>query len=269
MRFTRQEIWEHCERAARLVKSWPEWKQHLLAHSRQPTVTTPRKPVDNTSVIEKEIMRNRPSWHNFLLGLAKFVSARSSDEETQHGTVIVDKVHRIIATGCNGFPRGMKNDEALPATRPDKYPWMIHSEVNAACSTNTPLEGSTAYVTGKPCFQCVILMWQHGVKKIVHIDGYGWAQDEQERANQELFLVQSGMVIHPVKPDLSWVVDFVLKDRDLGPLVREAVRNEPPVTKGSREQMTQNKTGTPLRIPVGPECYGESPGIASDGNYAP
>ncbi len=177
-------------------------------------------------LLSENPMRERPSWSNFLLGLAKFMSARSPDEETQHGTVVVDQYHRILATGCNGFPRGMKHDDALPATRPEKYPWMIHSEANACCSTNTPLEGSTAYVTGKPCFNCTLLMWQHGVKKVVHIDGYGWSQDEQERTNHELFLLQSGMQIQAVKPDFRWIVDFVLNDKELGPLIRKAVAGD-------------------------------------------
>ena len=33
----------------------------------------------------------RPDWNNYFLSIAFIVSARSRDQETKHGTVIVDK----------------------------------------------------------------------------------------------------------------------------------------------------------------------------------
>lgn len=149
----------------------------------------------------------RPSWQDYLLGLAVCVSKRSPDSQTQHGAVLVSQDHRILATGYNGFPRGLKDDSVLPTTRPEKYPWMIHSEVNAMASANGPLDGATAYVTGPPCFNCLLLMWQNGIKTVVHIDGYGWAKDEKEEALKKEFLLQSGMSVTKVKPNLSWLED--------------------------------------------------------------
>lgn len=158
---------------------------------------------------------NKPSWQDYLLGLAKCVSKRTSDSQTGHGCVIVGPDHRIISTGCNGFPRKMKDDSALPNTRPEKYPWMLHAEENAISNANGPLEGGTAYITGKSCLHCMMLLWQNGVKKIVQKDGYGWTKDEAEAANRNLFLEQSGMEVIDIKPDLSWLVDMVLEDEEL------------------------------------------------------
>lgn len=154
----------------------------------------------------------RPSWDDYLLGLTKVVACRSHDTQTQHGCVIVNEHHGILATGCNGFPRGMKDDSSLPTTRPEKYPWMIHSEVNAISSTRSraDLDGAVACVTGPPCVNCMMQMWQVGIRKVKYIDGYGWAKDEQERAVREEFIRQSGMELIPMKPDLTWLADLVL-----------------------------------------------------------
>ena len=72
----------------------------------------------------------RPEWDDYFLGLAKAVSLRSHDIDTQHGCLITDPDHRILGVGYNGFPRGM-DDSLLPTHRPEKYHWMIHAERNA------------------------------------------------------------------------------------------------------------------------------------------
>lgn len=135
-------------------------------------------------------------------------SLRSPDENTKHGCVLADSDNRILSIGYNGFPRKMRGDSELPRTRPDKYPWMIHAEENALCATNAPLDNATAFVTGQPCNHCMMLLWQHGVRKVVHINGRGWARDEQERGVREEFLRQSGMQVVAATPDLSWLSSF-------------------------------------------------------------
>ena len=44
---TRNELREQVAKANRLVATWPAWKQNILAHSSQPSVSSPRPPVDN------------------------------------------------------------------------------------------------------------------------------------------------------------------------------------------------------------------------------
>lgn len=38
----------HCEQAAAIVATWPEWKRGVLGYSSQPTRQEPRQPVDNS-----------------------------------------------------------------------------------------------------------------------------------------------------------------------------------------------------------------------------
>ena len=77
----------------------------------------------------------RPNWNDYFLGLAFIASSRSRDQETKHGTVIVDNNNIVLGTGYNSFIRGI-NDQSLPALRPNKYPFMIHSELNAILNSN-------------------------------------------------------------------------------------------------------------------------------------
>ncbi len=73
---------------------------------------------------------NRPTWDEYLMAFAELASTRSHDSETKHGAVIVDPDHRILGMGYNGLPRH-GNESKYPTTRPLKYPYMIHAEMNA------------------------------------------------------------------------------------------------------------------------------------------
>ena len=93
----------------------------------------------------------RPTWTEYYMVIAKAVSLRSHDEQTQHGCIIVNEAKQPLGFGYNGFPRGLKDDSQLPTTRPEKYSWMIHSEVNAITNCVTNPHNAIAYVTGEPC----------------------------------------------------------------------------------------------------------------------
>ncbi len=162
----------------------------------------------------------KPTWSDYLLGLAKVVSQLSPDAQTKHGCVIVGSDHRILSTGCNGFPRRMKDDSKLPTTRPEKYSWMLHSEENAICNANGPLEGGTAYITGRACKHCLMLLWQKGVGTAIQIDGYGWQKDAAEAVERQQFIDGTGMQVIDVTPDLNWLADLVVNDPVLLKLVQ-------------------------------------------------
>lgn len=143
-------------------------------------------------------MIDRPSWTDHFLSQAFFTSMRSPDSQTKCGCVIVDKETNIIlGQGYNGFPRGL-NDELLPNTRPDKYAWMIHAEVNAILNCCERPEGAIAYITTRPCFNCMLMMWQSGIKEVIYaLNGSKPKMiDNEEYVNlSEKFIKMSGMKI--------------------------------------------------------------------------
>lgn len=148
---------------------------------------------------------NRPSWQEYFIGLAHVVSLRSHDIQTQHGCVITDSNHRILGVGYNGFPKGL-DDSELPNTRPDKYPWMIHAERNALSNCVIRPDNGIAYVTGQCCNDCVMALWQEGIKKVYMQNSHGTHLfDEQNQERFDLFIKMSGLQINYVDVDLSWI----------------------------------------------------------------
>jgi dCMP deaminase len=158
----------------------------------------------------------RPNWQDYFLGLALVISRRSHDIHTQHGCVIVDDTTKhILGTGYNGFPHSMQ-DGTLPTSRPDKYDWMIHSEVNACNNMLLPAtESAVAYVTGEPCTPCLIHLWQRGIKKVIHQNAVGsnYLIDEKTRKNRDILLAQTGMKVYAVESDLAWLAAAVLPNQ--------------------------------------------------------
>jgi dCMP deaminase len=147
----------------------------------------------------------RPSWTDYFLGLAKVISQRSHDTQTQHGCVITDSSNRILGVGYNGFPRGL-NDETLPNVRPDKYPWMIHAEKNALSNCMVRPENGIAYVTGQCCNDCIMALWQEGVTTVVMSNDHGTHLfDKNAKDRFDTFVTMSGINIIYVKPNLSWL----------------------------------------------------------------
>jgi dCMP deaminase len=147
----------------------------------------------------------RPSWTNYFLGLAKVVSQRSHDLQTQHGCVITDSHNRVLGMGYNGFPRGLK-DTDLPNVRPLKYPWMIHAERNALSNCVVRPDNGIAYVTGQSCCDCIMALWQEGISTVFMGDNHGTHLfDEEAQKRFDTFVSMSGIKINYVTPDLSWL----------------------------------------------------------------
>ena len=151
----------------------------------------------------------RPIWTDYFLGLAKVVSQRSHDLQTQHGCVITDSHNRILGVGYNGFPRGL-NDSDLPNTRPDKYPWMIHAERNALSNCVVRPDNGTAYVTGQCCNDCIMALWQEGVTNVIMSKNHGTHLfDENAQKRFDTFVQMSGIKISYIEPNLSWLKELV------------------------------------------------------------
>lgn len=151
----------------------------------------------------------RPSWTDYFLGLAKVVSQRSHDLQTQHGCVITDSHNRILGVGYNGFPRGL-NDTDLPKTRPDKYPWMIHAERNALSNCAVRPDNGTAYVTGQCCNDCIMALWQEGISQVIMTNTHGTHLfDENAQKRFDTFVQMSGIKISYIEPNLSWLKELV------------------------------------------------------------
>lgn len=111
-------------------------------------------------------MRNS-KWDDRFIELAKHVAGWSKDPSSQVGAVLVNNKRQVVGMGYNGFPRGTSDDPALYNDRPIKYLRVVHAEVNAVLNATGNTDGATAYVTHPCCAQCMALLIQSGVKRIV------------------------------------------------------------------------------------------------------
>jgi len=110
---------------------------------------------------------NRRSWDDYFGLMVQVIALRSDDEETKVGAVIVDKNNRVISTGYNGTPKGTN----LPKSRPDKYPYMIHSEQNCILFAKCDLTDCKIYVLGMPpCDTCAKMIIQSGITEVIVVN---------------------------------------------------------------------------------------------------
>jgi dCMP deaminase len=116
-------------------------------------------------------MMNKPlSWEEYFMTLALVASLKSKDTSTQVGAVITDNHSRkVISSGYNGFPRYL-DDDKIPQTRPEKYLYVVHAELNAILHAERNLANCTLYVTSFPCSECMKAVIQTGIKTVIYLN---------------------------------------------------------------------------------------------------
>lgn len=104
------------------------------------------------------------------LAIARATAELSKDSSTKVGALILGPNNEIRSMGYNGAPRGCAADEdERGQTRPEKYYWYSHSEINAitnAARVGTPLEGCSLVVTHFPCCDCARAIVQAGIVEV-------------------------------------------------------------------------------------------------------
>ncbi len=122
-------------------------------------------------------------WDRRFMRLAKEISTWSKDPSSKIGAVIVNDERRILATGYNGFPRGIEDTEERLNDKEQKYPRIVHAELNAllgALYNGVSVKDATLYVYGLPvCADCTKSVIQSGIKRVVidmsSLDNEKWA----------------------------------------------------------------------------------------------
>lgn len=125
-------------------------------------------------------------WDQDYLRIAGIMAEHSSCARVHVGAIIV-KDGRIVSTGYNGVPSGMK--ECREIFTPDKIKdpsfstkhhefaekFEVHSEQNAiAYLSRNEVNGigSTMYCTVAPCSNCAKLIVAAGIKEVVYAESY-------------------------------------------------------------------------------------------------
>lgn len=121
-------------------------------------------------------------WDVKFLELAKHISTWSKDPSRQIGAVAIGQNRNILATGYNGFPRGVYDTDERLNDRKEKYKLIVHAEMNCiynATLNGVSLQGSHLYVYGLPvCHECAKGVVQVGVSRVIMSDDI-WVLDDR------------------------------------------------------------------------------------------
>ena len=133
----------------------------------------------------------RPSWDEYFMNIAKAVATRSSCSRRKVGAIIV-KDRRIITTGYNGTPKGIKNcneggcprcsSDTPSGTKLDECT-CSHGEENAivqAAYHGISTKGGVLYVTFTPCLNCAKMLINAGIREVVYDEHYSVDQKASE-----------------------------------------------------------------------------------------
>lgn len=132
--------------------------------------------IDNPST-------SRPGWDEYFLTIARQVATRSTCLRRHVGAVLVrDK--RILATGYNGAPRGLRHcceigcireKMHVPSGERHELCRALHAEQNAilqAAAYGVSVTGATLYCTTQPCALCAKMLINAGIAKIMVCEKY-------------------------------------------------------------------------------------------------
>ncbi len=125
----------------------------------------------------------RPEWNDYFADLADLISRRSTCRRRSVGAVLVrDK--RVLATGYNGAPTGlrhcldlgcMREDMKIPSGERHELCRGLHAEQNAviqAALHGVSVNGATLYCTNHPCIICAKMIINAGIAQVIYRDGY-------------------------------------------------------------------------------------------------
>ncbi|KAI9638560.1 putative dCMP deaminase [Dioszegia hungarica] len=136
--------------------------------------------LDQLNLMDEE--RLRPGWDTYFMTLASLASHRSNCMKRRVGALLV-RSKRILSTGYNGTPRGIRNcnqggcrrcngtarggeslDECL----------CLHAEENALLEAGRERIGddSVIYCNTCPCLRCSVKIVQTGVREVVYNQSY-------------------------------------------------------------------------------------------------
>jgi dCMP deaminase len=125
----------------------------------------------------------RPGWDEYFMEIAKVVALRSNCCR-RHVAAVIVKDGRIISTGYNGTPRGIRNcneggcprcNSDAPSGSRSTECLCSHAEENAivqAAYHGIMVKGSTLYTTYSPCLLCAKMIINAGIVEVVYHQRY-------------------------------------------------------------------------------------------------
>lgn len=126
---------------------------------------------------------DRPSWHEYFMGICELVAQRSTCTRRKVGAVLV-KDKRILCSGYNGAPAKvphcketgcLRAELNVPSGEKHELCRGVHAEQNAiiqAACHGIQVAGASIYCTNQPCSICAKMIINAGIKTVYYTDGY-------------------------------------------------------------------------------------------------
>lgn len=154
--------------------------------------------------ISTEFKHTRPSWDLYFMNIAKVVASRSNCIKRHVASVIV-KDKRIISTGYNGTPRGIRNCSEGGCPRCNAFAdsgtkleecVCSHGEENAIVQASyhgISIKDATIYSTLSPCLMCTKMIINSGMREVVYNSNYPLGEMPLR------LLKEAGIIVRQVK----------------------------------------------------------------------
>lgn len=125
----------------------------------------------------------RPGWDTYFLEIAFLVAKRSTCLRRKVGALVV-KDRRILATGYNGTPSGirhcaqtgcLRDKLKIPSGERHELCRGLHAEQNVLLQASlhgVSLKDGVLYVTNQPCLICAKMIINAGIKEVVMANHY-------------------------------------------------------------------------------------------------
>ena len=125
-------------------------------------------------------------WDKRFMKLTEEVAGWSSCYQTnRHVGAVIVKDKRVVTTGYNGAPAGVKScvekgeclRKKLNIASGTKHElcFAVHAEQNAiiqATKLGVSIDGATLYCTHQPCVICAKMIINAGISRVVYKEGY-------------------------------------------------------------------------------------------------
>lgn len=148
---------------------------------------------------------NRPSWEAYFMDIAFLVARRSTCVRRDVGAIVV-KDKRILSTGYNGAPSGIKHcfetgclRERLNIASGEHHELCrgIHAEQNAiiqAAYHGVSIKGASLFCTNLPCSICAKMIINAGISRICYASGYADSMSEEmlKEAGIDIIKIEAG-----------------------------------------------------------------------------
>lgn len=131
----------------------------------------------------EKLLDTRPSWDEYFMTLTEEVASRTTCLRRAVGAIIV-KDRRILATGYNGVPSGIRHCAEvgclrqqlnIPSGERHEMCRGLHAEQNAiiqAAKYGINIDGASIYINTQPCIVCAKMLINSGIREIIYKNPY-------------------------------------------------------------------------------------------------